>query len=269
MTTNYYKNKNVLITGASSGIGKSLATHLAKRGANLILVARSEDKLNNLKQELSFYNVDIHIFKTDLSVPEEVLNFHTQVKSLGIKINILINNAGFGMSTNYLSQDYKFYSKMVSVNILAILNLTSLFLPEIMTSKGGGVINISSTGAFQPLPYQAVYGGTKAFVLSYTEALYGEYLNKDVHFMALCPGFTETNFKHVSNAPTMDTSSMSPDRVAQDCLKYFEKQRMVHIPGKNNYLTSILPRILSRLMTVKIVRNMFKENFSQTTHYSQ
>ena len=261
MSKKYYKNKNIIITGPTSGIGQSLAFKLAEQGANLILVSRSHEKLKSLKSKLASYNVNVFIVTADLSDKEAVKESYDSIKALNVKIDILINNAGFGMSTKYLSKNYGDYEKMVNLNILSVINLTSLFLPEILKNKEGGVINVASTGAFQPLPYQAVYGASKAFVLSYTEALYAEYSESNIHIMTLCPGFTDSNFKEVSSAPDADIKYMSSDEVATTCIKSFEKKKIICVPGSQNKILSVVPRFLSRKRILKITTNMFKEYF--------
>jgi short-subunit dehydrogenase len=261
MSKQYYHKKNIIITGPTSGIGKSLAFKLAERGANLILISRSLEKLNLLKKELSCYDVDVFIVSADLSDKEEVKKSYDTIRDLNIEIDILINNAGFGMSTKYLSRDYSDYERMINLNVLSVINLTSLFLPGILKRKGGGIINVASTGAFQPLPYQTVYGASKSFILSYTEALYAEYFESGIHIMSLCPGFTDTNFKKASNGPDIDVKSMSPDRVALECIQSFEQKKVICVPGRQNKLLSLVPRFLSRKRIIKIMRNMFKKSF--------
>lgn len=255
-----FNGLTVLITGASSGIGEAFARNLAGRGANLILTARSEDKLTRIADELKTkHAISVHVFPGDLGSIEAPQQLFEKVKTSGLSIDVLVNNAGFGKWAHFLAEDFDTYQRMLTVNINALIRLTYLFIPNMLARGKGGVINVASTAAFQPVPYIAVYSASKSFVLNFTEALSGEYSENGLRFLALCPGYTATNFMKVANAETSGISFAAPEDVVEDALNAFLKGRTYFVPGMVNYLTSLLlPRILPRSVAVKIVANMFK-----------
>ena len=256
-----FKGVTVLITGASSGIGEAFARNLANRGANLILTARSEDKLRQIASELSEkHSIKVYVFPGDLSRPEVPQCLFTQVQFAELSVDVLINNAGFGKWGHFLECDYQTYQDMLNLNINALVSLTYLFLPMIVERGRGGIINVASTAAFQPLPYVATYGATKAFVLSFSEALWGEYRRHGLKILALCPGNTSTNFAEVANADvTKMTKAETPEEVAQVGLEAFLKGRNYAIPGGiSNYLLANVSRLLPRRRMIKTALGMFK-----------
>ena len=258
-----FKGTTVLITGASSGIGEAFARNLAARGANLILSARSEDKLVRIAEELKRkHPISVQVFPADLSGIEAPERLFEQIKENHLSVNVLINNAGFGKWAHFLAEDPDTYQKMLFLNINALVRLTHLYLPEMLSRGTGGVINVASTAAFQPLPFQAVYGASKAFVLNFTEALSGEYRERGLRFLALCPGNTATNFFAVANADASGMSFATPLEVAAAGLNAFLRGRSYHVPGVANYLKSLLPRVFPRTTVVKIAASMFKSRIA-------
>jgi short-subunit dehydrogenase len=256
-----FKGATVLITGASSGIGEAFARNLANRGANLVLTARSEDKLRQVASELSEkHSIEIQVFPGDLSRPDMPQRLCTQVQSASLSVDVLINNAGFGKWGHFLEHDYQSYQDMLNLNINALVSLTYLFLPSMLKRRDGGIINVASTAAFQPIPYVAAYSATKAFVLSFSEALWGEYHELGLTVLALCPGNTSTNFADVANADvTKMTEAETPETVAQAGLEAFLKGRNYVISGKiGNYLLANSSRLLSRRRVIKTTLGMFK-----------
>lgn len=261
MAKTLYQGKTVLLTGASSGIGKAFAYRLAQRGANLILTARTATRLQEIAEEVTaLHKVDVQVIPADLSLPESPLQLVDTIKAKSLSVDILINNAGFGKWADFLGERLETYDSMLSLNVDALTKLTYLCLPEMLAHGSGGVINVASTAAFQPVPYFAVYAASKAYVLNFTEALAGEYGQKGVRFMALCPGSTATNFMQVANAKTEGMSFSSPDAVAESALRAFEKGNISYIHGTSNFLTALLPRVLSRKVVVKIVERMFRQH---------
>ncbi len=259
MSTRVFEGATVLITGASSGIGEAFAHNLAKRGANLILAARSQDKLGLVADELrEKYRISVHVFPVDLILPDAPQQLFERIKASGLSVDVLINNAGFGKWAHFLGESLDTYEQMLSLNINALVKLTYLCVPDMLAHGKGGVINVASTAAFQPAPYIAVYSASKAFVLSFTEALAGEYQERGVRFLALCPGNTTTNFMATANANTAGMSFATPEEVAEAGLNAFVKGKSYHVHGRTNYLTSLLPRILSRAAVIRIVAGMFK-----------
>ena len=186
------ENQTALITGSSGGIGEDFAVAFAKRKANLVLVARREDKLAQLRTRLleSHPGLTIDIITADLSVPGSAAELATKVGSLGRRIDILVNNAGVGLHGDFVTQGVAENSAQIQLNCVTLVELTGLFLPAMTKAGRGLVINVASTAAFQPTPSMAVYGATKAFVLSFTEALWQETKSTGVRVFALCPGAT-------------------------------------------------------------------------------
>lgn len=259
MNTADFKGSAILITGASSGIGAAFAQYLASLGANLILTARSEDKLRQIADEIKQkYAVTVHVFPADLGNTAAPRQIYDQVKAAGLNVDVLINNAGFGKWAHFLAEEIESYQQMLAVNINALVHLTYLFIPGMLARGKGGVINVASTAAFQPVPYIAVYSASKSFVLNFTEALAGEYKDTGLNFLALCPGNTATNFMTTANADTSGMAFASPEEVVKAGISSFIKMRSYYIPGLMNYLTSLLPRIMSRAAAIRIVANMFK-----------
>jgi short-subunit dehydrogenase len=257
-----FENTTILITGASSGIGKEFATQLASKGANLILTARTHSDLINLAEELEskHKNIWIKTIPADLSELNGSRALFENINDLDLSVDYLINNAGFGKFCEFSGESFETYHKMMMLNINALVELTHLCLPTLINKNSGGVINVASIGSFQPLPYQTVYGASKAFVLSFSEALTGELLDTNIRVMALCPGTTESRFMENANADTSNMNLAPASKVVSSALTAFTKNRMYTVSGTINYLVSLIPRLVSRKRTVKIVANMFKDN---------
>jgi short-subunit dehydrogenase len=199
-------NKTALITGASTGIGKELATIHASKGGNLIIVARNESKLNQLKTDLEKqYNIKVVVIAKDLSnlnAPQEIYN---EVKKLGIEIDYLMNNAGFGALGKFHELDLARQIEMINLNITSLTALTHLFLSEFVKRNSGKILNTSSTASFMPGPLQAVYFATKAYVTFFSNAVSEELHNTNITVTNLMPGATESEFGATSG---MDKTEM-------------------------------------------------------------
>ena len=192
-----------LITGASAGIGAAFAQKLAERQTNLILVARTDAKLQQLAQELQEqYKIRVDFLVQDLTAPAAAKTVFDAVTQKGLTIDLLINNAGFGDYGDFAELDGEKQVGIVQLNILALVDLTHQFLPGMRQRRSGGIINMSSTAAFQPMPYFAVYAASKAFVLSFSEALWAENSSYGVRVLAVCPGPTETKFFQDAEFPS-------------------------------------------------------------------
>jgi len=211
--------ETALITGASSGIGKELASIHAERGGNLVIVARREDKLNELKDELEArHSVQVTVIPKDLAQPEAPLEIYDHVKSVGIEIEYLINNAGFGGRGKFHERQWEQDLAMIQVNVVALTALSRLFLPDFVEKNSGRILNVSSTASLMPGPLQAVYYATKAYVTFLSNALAEELHDTEVTVTTLLPGATETDFASTSG---MDETSLfnrtaSARSVAQD-----------------------------------------------------
>src|SRR6478672_10987966 len=187
--------KATLITGASSGIGETFARKLAAQGHDVLLVARSEDKLIALCNELGLnHNVRAQYFVADLSQPDAPARLLAETVERNLEIDLLINNAGFGSMGDFAKLDFELELKMIDLNIRSLVELTHRFLQPMRERKSGSIINVASTAGFQGVPFMATYAATKAFVLSFSEALWEENRTYGIKVMALCPGVTETGF---------------------------------------------------------------------------
>lgn len=190
-----YAGTTALITGASSGLGSEFAERFAARQANLVLVARRADRLEELARKLrDAHGVSVTTLSKDLSVPGAGAEVHGDLTERGIRIDTLINNAGFGTRGPLVEEDPAVIASEISLNVASLVETTRVFLPEMLSGGKGALINVASTAAFQPLPGMAVYGATKAFVLSFTEALAHETKGSGLRVLALCPGATRTEF---------------------------------------------------------------------------
>ncbi|WP_243387382.1 SDR family NAD(P)-dependent oxidoreductase [Bacillus kexueae] len=253
--------KTALITGASSGIGKELARIHAKEGGNLVLVARREDKLLELKEELEQkYHVDVKIIVKDLTVLESAKEIYQEIKEAGIEIDYLINNAGFGGRGKFHERAWEQDLAMIQLNILALTALTRLFLPDFVKRNEGKILNVSSTASLMPGPLQAVYYATKAYVTSFSNAIAEELHDTNVTVTALLPGATETEFAKTSG---MDKTSLferafEPKDVARDGYKAMIDGRLNVIAGvtfSQRMIMGMAP-VLPKKMILKQVRQM-------------
>jgi short-subunit dehydrogenase len=255
-----------LITGASSGIGAVFAQALAKRQTNLVLVARSQDKLNQLAQQLQEqYPIQVEVLVQDLTAPGAVKSVFEAVTQKNITIDLLINNAGFGTYGSFSESSLPKQLEMIQLNIMALVDLTYQFLPQMQQRGSGAIINLSSIAGFQPLPYMSVYAATKAFVLSFSEALWAENQEKGVKVIAVCPGPTKTNFFDIAGFEELATGSRenqrsaTPESVVRDALKALEGHSSTVVTGGlPNQIIVNLPRFLRRDTLVKLVEQQFR-----------
>lgn len=236
--------ENVLITGATSGIGYEFAKVFAKNKYNLLLCSRNKESLEKIKSEISEkYNVEVNVFAKDLSRKEEVRELYEEVAAKGITVDILINNAGAGYVGEFIKEDYERDECIMQLNMNALTYLTKVFAKQMAQRKKGRILNVASTGSYHPGPYTAVYYATKAYVLSFTEALSEELKQYNITVSALCPGATKTNFS--KNAGKRDNSNaMSPQFVAQKGYEGLMKNKVTIIPGFQYKLFVLLPRKL-------------------------
>ncbi|MEM1325724.1 MAG: SDR family oxidoreductase [Bacteroidota bacterium] len=199
-------NNVALITGASSGIGKELAKIHAERGGDLVIIARSGDKLNALKQELEskYSGIDVHIIEKDLTAADACREVYNEVKAANIQVDYLINNAGFGGVGKFHERDWSTDHSMIQLNIVALTALTRFFLPDMVARNFGKILNVSSTASLMPGPLQAVYFATKAYVTSFSNAIMEELDGTGVTVTALLPGATETDFAQTSGMDKTD-----------------------------------------------------------------
>ena len=254
-----YKGQRALVTGASSGIGAAFARELAERGCDLVLVARSQDKLTALADELSTsLGVATHVAVADLARPGAVTELAAELRDRGLQVDILVNNAGFGLHALLHRADAAMLADQIRVNIGALVDLTRCYLPGMIERDRGAVINVGSTAGFQPVPYMAVYGATKAFVLSFTEALWAETRGTGVAVTAICPGATDTGFFDVAGDDAVLGRRMSPERVVRTALRALDRRAPNAIPGVGNWLLANAPRFGPRRFVVRIVEHTMR-----------
>lgn len=250
-----------LVTGASSGIGYELARVLAREGHDVALVARSRDALDRLANTLrTDFGIRAEVIVTDLSEPGAPDTVHEALRAAGFRVDVLVNNAGFGTIGPFWKADTGSQIDMVQVNVSTLVHLTRLLLPAMLERRRGSVLNVASTAAFQPGPLMATYFATKAFVLSFSEALAEEVRGTGVTVTALCPGPTPTGFQRragMESAPIggrMVTGDVV--RVARAGYAGMAKGKRVVIPGAFNRLGSILPRLFPRGLATRVVARM-------------
>lgn len=254
-----------LITGASMGIGETFARELASRQTNLVLVARSQDKLDNLATELSNkYHIKTTVIAQDLTTTAAVQAVFDTVQAQDLTIDLLINNAGFGDYGAFSDRSLSKMMEMVQLNIAAVVQLTGLFLPLMQKRKDGAIINVSSIAAFQPIPYMSVYAASKAFILSFSEALWAENKGLGVRVLVVCPGPTESEFYARADFPDSaaalnKTTMASAQKVVQESLNALNKNHSTAVVGGfTNQIIVNLPRLMPRDLLVNVVGKQFK-----------
>jgi short-subunit dehydrogenase len=250
--------ETVLVTGASSGIGRELARCFAADGAHLILVARKRNALDSLAEELrQAYKTHSEILTADLAQPGTPARIFAHLDTHGTRLDVLVNNAGFGARGAFAQLPAERQLEMLQVNITALTHLTRLFLPGMISRRRGGVLNVASTASFQPGPGMAVYYATKAYVLSFTEAIAEEVLGTGVRLSALCPGPTATNFTEVAGARgsrLFNRAAMSAEAVARIGHRAYRDGQVVAIAGLRNRLLAFSTRLAPRSAVRKIAK---------------
>jgi len=247
----------ILITGASSGIGKEIAIVYASKHYNLILVARSKEKLDILKINLeNKYQIEITNIYLDLSEQNSAEELYKIVKEKALQVDILINNAGFGLNGNFIDIDINSQAEMLNLNILTLTKLSNLFAKEMILQNSGHIVNIASTAAFQPVSKFAVYAATKAYVLSFSEAISVELKAENIKVTVICPGATESNFMDNAGIKKISLLSLaSSKQVAEFTYKSVSKARVVAIHGFLNrflvFFTRFTPRSIIRNISGK------------------
>lgn len=254
--------ETVLITGASSGIGLELAKCFAADGCRLILVARNTVALEKLAEELCRENkIEAIILTADLSLRETPEQIFSKLSAQKISVDVLVNNAGFGLHGAFAELSLQRQIEILQVNITALTELTGLFLPGMIERKRGGILNVGSVAGFLPGPSMAVYYATKAFVLSFTEALAEELAGTGLTVTVLCPGPTETNFGQVARGQKsrrIQTSKMSAETVAHCGHRAYRNGKVVAVPGFRNNFLIFLTRIMPRWFVRSLVKSFNK-----------
>ncbi len=243
-----------LVTGASAGLGAEFARQCRERGDELVLVARRKDRLEALAAELG----SAHVIAADLGRPGAAGRLLAEVEGLGLRVDTLINNAGFGLSGGFAEAPPERLLEMIDLNVRALTELCRLVLPPMLERRRGFILNVASTAAFQAGPYSAVYYATKAYVLSLSEALHEESKASGVHVSALCPGPTATEFFEVAGSPNGRLAKMAsdPKAVVAAGLGGLERNKAIVVPGMINKMTSQAGRVLSKAVLRRVVARL-------------
>jgi short-subunit dehydrogenase len=247
----------VLITGASGGIGYELAKLFARNHHNLVLVARSADKLAQVATELQAHGITVKTIALDLAAPPAPKFLFDQVQREGVIIDVLINNAGFGIFGEFAQMPEQEILGQIDLNIRALTELTRLFLPAMVKRRSGRIMNVASTAAFQPGPLIAVYYATKAYVLSFSEAIANELRHSGVTVTCFCPGATHTDFARragIENSRVFKLGAMSAEKVALDGYRAVMEGRTLAVSGVHNWVVAQANRLAPRKMATAVSR---------------
>ena len=249
-----YIGRTALITGASSGIGESFGRELAARGMNVVLVARSEAKLRLLAQELSQrHRIRAEVIAVDLSQEGASHIIQQAVQQYGLTVDLLINNAASFTFAPFEQSESPNNDQIITLNITAMVELTHAFIPAMLARGTGAVLNVGSMGSFFPIPYMTVYAATKAFVLSFSEALWVEYRDQEVRVLALCPGPTRTPLLPATSLIPPEQAA-PPEQVVVAGLRALEQGQSSFMPRfVNNLQSRILPKVLPRSLMLRLV----------------
>lgn len=244
--------ETVLITGASSGIGKAYAYEFAKRGYNLIITARRGEVLDEISKELSEkYNVECTAIPLDLSEDFSANMLVSEIEARNLTVDILINNAGFATKGALADTDFDKQHREINVNIMALTELTYLLIGKMADRGNGIVINVGSVSGFNPSPFNAVYSASKAYVLSFTQSINYEYKEKGVYALVVCPQATNTHFFDTFNK--MSGKMREPDDVVNSTFKAIKRRKVICTDGTFCKLQNVMSHIFSRKACVKIM----------------
>jgi short-subunit dehydrogenase len=255
-----WRGKWALVTGASAGIGLEFAKHLAAGGANLVLTARRRDRLEKIAQELaSKHGIRAEVVAADLAAAEAPGEIFRSTSEKNIEVELLINNAGFGVYGEFGDSDVNGELEMVRVNCSAVVHLTHLYLPAMIARKHGDILIVASIAGFQAVPFFSIYAATKGFDLLFAEGLAEEVRPYGVHVCALCPGSTDSEFHAVAGTPQRSFKSQeTSEKVARVGLQAVAKGKSYVISGARNYLLAHSQRLSPRSMVTKIAAKLYR-----------
>ncbi|MGE6757941.1 SDR family NAD(P)-dependent oxidoreductase [Corallococcus interemptor] len=255
-----YAGHRALVTGASSGLGVVFARELAARGMDLILVARSEDRMRPLAEELkNAHGIQADVIALDLGREGAGRELHARCQEKGLRVDLLVNNAGFGTHGAFDAAPFARQHEQVMLNVTSLADTSHLFLPDMLARGVGGILNVASIAGFQPVPYMAIYAASKAFVLSFTEALSEETRERGVRVLALCPGPVQTAFFDVVGT---EQAAVGPKATAEEvvlhALKALDQGRASVVPGWRNWLQANLTRFTPRWLGLRVAAGMMR-----------
>jgi uncharacterized protein len=256
-------NSTALVTGASSGIGAEIARQLAQRGLGVTLAARREERLRELADELSSeHSIRAETVSCDVSDIDDRKRMKKDLEERGLAVEVLVNNAGYGSGGKFIELDGDKEAAMIRTNVEAVVALTHAYLPEMVERGRGAVLNLASLIAFQPVPFQATYGASKAAVLSFTEAIHEELRGTGVTVTAICPGPVRTEFGEVGGFGGADDKIpdfvwLEADKVAEEAVEGLEKGDRVVVPGALNQLAAYAGHYMPRSLLLPTVRRVW------------
>jgi short-subunit dehydrogenase len=255
-----WRDRWALVTGASAGIGVALAKELAAGGTHLVLTARRRERLDELARTLQEkHRIQTRVFVADLAQIDAPEKIYAYTREEGIAVDLLINNAGFGQYGELTQVETQRLLDMVQVNCTAVVHLTRLYLPDMVSRRRGDVLILASTASFQAVPYISTYAATKAFDLLFAEGLAEEMKPYGICVCALCPGSTESEFHAVAGQEKFTTKSMeTAEKVARTGLQALASGRSYVISGLGNYLGAQSQRLVPRRMVTRIAANLFR-----------
>ena len=253
------KDRYALVTGASSGIGYELANLFAKDGKNLVIVARSQDRLEELKTKIEDeYETTVIVLPKDLSNPNSPQEIFSELQKRHINVDVLVNNAGFAVWGKFSETDLQEELEMIQVNVTSLIHLTKLFLKGMLENKSGWILNVASLCAFTPVPLESVYCGTKANILHFSEALANELKGTSVSVTCLCIGLAKTGFHkraRMESARVAKRKMMDAATVAQAGLDALRRGQVICIPGLQYRVWPLLVRFAPRNLITRIMRS--------------
>jgi short-subunit dehydrogenase len=256
------KEKYALVTGASSGIGYEMAKLFAQDGKNIVVVARSQDRLEKLKTEIENKSgTKVIVLVKDLSKPNAPQEIFSELGKKSINVDVLVNNAGFNVYGEFAGTDWGQEAEMLQVNITSLTQLTKLFLKKMLENKSGKIMNVASGAAFAPLPLSSVYAATKAYVLHFSEALANEVEGTGVSVTCFCPAATRSRFYERANAEDIKMAKgrmMDSDRAARIGYAALKKGKVIKVAGVSTSLICFAPRLAPRSLVTKISRSFLE-----------
>jgi uncharacterized protein len=258
--------KVTVITGASSGIGEAFARRLAEEGRNLVLVARSEERLRTLCDELKAeHGVTAHFVAIDLIDYQADERLFKETERHGLEVEMLVNNAGFGSMGDFAKLDLERELEMIGLNVMALVALTHRYLQPMRKRRSGTIINVSSAAGFQPIPFMATYAATKAFVTSFTEAIAEENRAYGIQILALCPGSTKTNFFDASNIERVlkAKGQQTADEVVDTALGALNGRRAKIVSGWTNYLVASATNLIPNALITKVIGRGLRSRYQK------
>lgn len=266
------KNKSLkvtIITGASGGIGEAIADQLASRKKDLVLIARSTEKLQlQCESLMKRYGINAQFIAIDLAETDSALKVFKEVETRGLDVDMLVNNAGIGSSGDFVNQCLQSELNLIQLNICTLVALTHLFLPQMLAKKFGTVVNIASMTAFMPMPYMSVYAASKAFVRSFTQAISEECKPNGVHVLLFSPGLTKTNFNATAGLNDEKArglrsdhrqANQTPEQVAGELMEALDKRRHFAISGRRNRIGAKILALLPDLMIARNIANGYRK----------